>query len=251
MSHSGVGPRGVAGHDPVVAADRRRARLLARILDAAPRLHELREPAAVLAEAEQILLSVFPDCRYLCLLASNHGHDLRVEERIIRGNYPADETAARIACCDLVVRSGRAAFEAELDLAHEHIGACVPIPVGNSVGGALLVDSLPTAFASSDELNGTLRHLATQLGLALRCVADIRARRADMRILATETGQSLNDTSLSLTDAKRAFEHWLICTRLKESRGNIAAAARSLQMDRGQLSRLVKRHELKARSFRS
>lgn len=54
----------------------------------------------------------------------------------------------------------------------------------------------------------------------------------------------------SLVHAKRSFERELIASRLSECGGNIAAAARSLNMDRGQLSRLVKRHEINKKSFK-
>jgi hypothetical protein len=48
----------------------------------------------------------------------------------------------------------------------------------------------------------------------------------------------------SLHDAKLAFERRVLEARLRECRGNVAAAARSLDMDRGQLSRLIKKHHL-------
>jgi transcriptional regulator with GAF, ATPase, and Fis domain len=55
---------------------------------------------------------------------------------------------------------------------------------------------------------------------------------------------------LSLREARRTFEGRLVASRLAVSRGNIAAAARSLDMDRGQLSRLLKRHGVDKQSYR-
>lgn len=59
------------------------------------------------------------------------------------------------------------------------------------------------------------------------------------------------DSGRSLADAKQVFEKGLIAERLSEARGNIAAAARSLDMDRGQLSRLLKKHGIDKSSFRT
>ena len=56
--------------------------------------------------------------------------------------------------------------------------------------------------------------------------------------------------SMSLHDAKLAFEHRLLQLRLYDARGNVAAAARSLGMDRGQLSRLMRKHNLDRSLFR-
>jgi hypothetical protein len=55
---------------------------------------------------------------------------------------------------------------------------------------------------------------------------------------------------VSLRDAKFEFERRLLQLRLDEARGNVAAAARSLDMDRGQLSRLMKKHSLDRAAFR-
>ncbi len=55
----------------------------------------------------------------------------------------------------------------------------------------------------------------------------------------------------SLRMAKHAFEKKLLRARLLECHGNIAAAARTLKMDRGQLSRLLKKHRVDKTVFRS
>ena len=54
-----------------------------------------------------------------------------------------------------------------------------------------------------------------------------------------------------LHDAKLAFERRLLQLRLAEARGNVAAAARALDMDRGQLSRLMRKHSLDRAAFRA
>ncbi len=55
----------------------------------------------------------------------------------------------------------------------------------------------------------------------------------------------------SLRDAKLEFERLMIEDRIEETGGNIAAAARELRVDRGQLSRLIKRHKIRLPEARS
>ncbi len=57
-------------------------------------------------------------------------------------------------------------------------------------------------------------------------------------------------TGLHLSEVKQAFEKRLLQTRLREAHGNIAEAARSLCMDRGQLSRLLRKHEIDRGAYR-
>jgi transcriptional regulator with GAF, ATPase, and Fis domain len=78
---------------------------------------------------------------------------------------------------------------------------------------------------------------------SLEAAAGVRSRSS-----ADADGAIGGKASLAL--AKRAFERWLVRSRLEEFRGNIAAAARSLNMDRGQLSRLVKRYEIDRKAIR-
>ena len=53
-----------------------------------------------------------------------------------------------------------------------------------------------------------------------------------------------------LHDAKLGFERRLLQVRLAAAKGNVAAAARALDMDRGQLSRLMRKHRLDRSEFR-
>ena len=81
--------------------------------------------------------------------------------------------------------------------------------------------------------------------------SDLRDRRDHLELIARESGASFTDDKIPLSTAKRAFERWLIRVRLAENNGNIAAAARSLSMDRGQLSRLVKRHDIDKNNYKN
>jgi transcriptional regulator with GAF, ATPase, and Fis domain len=71
------------------------------------------------------------------------------------------------------------------------------------------------------------------------------------RDLSMVTGEEAIPAGLSLRDSKRLYERRLIRARLREAHGNIASAARSLDMDRGQLSRLLKKHGVDKSGFRS
>ena len=119
----------------------------------------------------------------------------------------------------------------------------VPVIHGLQSEGALLVGvaELESRWGPSylDILNLVTRHLGLAIQNA-RKVADLSA---------TASGEGLGAAS-SLRDAKREFERRLLMARLKASRGNIASAARSLEMDRGQLSRLLKRHGVDKKQFK-
>ncbi len=251
MTQSETLARGVAGRDIDAASARRRARLLGRILDAAPRLHERREPVAILTALEGVLLGLFPDARFLLHLSSMTGADEAVTESILRSNLGDADMASGLAVAARVTAAAAAAIDCEVERAEGRLAACVPISAGDRCFGAVYLDLAAEQVGSNDELLSALRHITVLAALALSSTDVIRARREELEIMATETGTSLADNSMSLPDAKRAFEHWLISARLKEAKGNIAAAARSLHMDRGQLSRLVKRHGIDARIFKS
>lgn len=57
--------------------------------------------------------------------------------------------------------------------------------------------------------------------------------------------------NVSLRDARRFFEKRLVTTRLQTANGNIAAAARTLGMDRGQLSRMLKRYGIDREEYKT
>jgi hypothetical protein len=112
----------------------------------------------------------------------------------------------------------------------------VPMTTGLSVHGVLVVgvSALEERFGPS--YVDLVALLARHLGLAFengRRLADLGGDAG--------TEVDLPPEGVSFRDAKAAFERRLIRTRFLEAGGNIASAARSLGMDRGQLSRLLKR----------
>jgi GAF domain-containing protein len=123
-------------------------------------------------------------------------------------------------------------------------GAALPIQNEARTFGALYVahPDLRRVIAGGDWeiLKLLVSHVATALtNLGRRLPAPDASLVAD-----------LVPNNLSLHDAKLAFERRLLFLRLAEARGNVAAAARALDMDRGQLSRLMRKHQLDRSSFR-
>jgi hypothetical protein len=118
--------------------------------------------------------------------------------------------------------------------------------------GSQVVGGLYLATAEAERRFGPqhldlITHLARHLGLAAG------------RLAAAGSGGGPDGEAelpgllkmASLSQAKRAFERLLILARLRQSKGNIAGAARALDMDRGQLSRLLRKHQVDKGRFRA
>jgi transcriptional regulator with GAF, ATPase, and Fis domain len=115
----------------------------------------------------------------------------------------------------------------------------VPISSGLVIHGTLLVSVPQLEHRFGPAYVDLVGLMGRHLGLAL----DNGRRLADLGG-EVETEDSLPPDGVSLRDAKSSFERRLIKSRYLGASGNIAAAARSLGMDRGQLSRLLKRYGL-------
>jgi len=230
--------------------ERRRSRILGRILDLSPRIQLETDLEKIPGELGLLLRTVFPDCRYLVVTydplppkksstLGQHVHSLSPEE-----------VATILPVVEQVSRAGLPAYTSDFSLDFEGVSSCVPLLLDEISYGAIYVAMPYGLLATSEELASYLRRIASVAAVAIRFGCDLKGFRQDGDVIATETGMRLADGSVSLSAAKRAFERWLIQVRLKESRGNIAAAARHLHMDRGQLSRLVKRHDIDKRGFK-
>jgi DNA-binding NtrC family response regulator len=127
---------------------------------------------------------------------------------------------------------------------HPPRGVALPIPgQGRSVGAVYVAHSGAGAHGGTElEL---LKILAAHLGAASMDLAR-RETPEDPATAATAAPKGL-----SLHDAKLAFECRLLQLRLAEAKGNVAAAARALDMDRGQLSRLMRKHHIDRTAFRA
>ena len=108
-------------------------------------------------------------------------------------------------------------------------GFAVPLRAEDDVLGAFYVEG-PGCHVGGDpsmDLEDLLAIIGRHLGTALSRALKGRAAAASMP---------------SLKQAKDAFEQRLVRKHLAESGGNISQAARCLHVDRGQLSRLVKKY---------
>ena len=122
-------------------------------------------------------------------------------------------------------------------------GVGVPLAAGSEVLGAIQLQTAASAARLGTATLDLLVLLGRHAAVALRRVGGLAAGEA----LTTE---DLLDSTTTLREARRIFESRLVSWRLGASRGNIAAAARSLDMDRGQLSRLLKRHGIDKKAYR-
>lgn len=214
---------------------------MARILDFAPRLHASTNPEQVLDTLVHFLVDLFPATRtYVAYHRPDAGD-------AIRDSLLEAERERALTVIQEVVRVGSPIVASGLPADVHGVATCVPLRDDDTSVGVLFAVIPGQPSAKADELTSYLRKLAALASVALRRTERVRALDA----LAAETGLDLAAGTISLSDAKRAFEGWLIRARLEDSRGNIAAAARTLMMDRGQLSRLVKRHGIDKTSYRN
>jgi hypothetical protein len=127
---------------------------------------------------------------------------------------------------------------------HPPRGVALPIPgAGRAVGAVYLAHSGAAANGGTElEL---LKMIAAHVGAAS---IELSKREAPENPAGAATAAP---RGLSLHDSKLAFERRLLQLRLSEAKGNVAAAARALDMDRGQLSRLMRKHQIDRAEFRA
>lgn len=125
-------------------------------------------------------------------------------------------------------------------------GVAVPLVSGPRLVGALYVGPADLeARLGSGHLD-----ILTLLGRHLAVAFDNSHHVRDLSIISAAGSEDAIPAGLSLRESKRLYERRLIRTRLREAKGNIASAARSLHMDRGQLSRLLKKHGIDKSQYR-
>ena len=248
MTQSQPLTREAAGGELDVSAERRRARILGRILESSHRLHESHEIPEILQALVSMTQDLFPESRLLLLAKGRLNESAELE--FFHNDLKGTELKFAQQLAHEVASTGIPPFSADFEVTSNRLAACVPLCAGPVFFGALYGTVPYSSLASSDELTHYLRLLGLQAGTALNTAFEIQRLGEDLTILSSDAGVDMNEDDIPLTIAKRAFERWLICARLHKSSGNIAAAARALKMDRGQLSRLVKRHKIDPQSYR-
>ena len=241
--------RDAAGGELELSAERRRARILGRILESTNRLHESHEIPEILQALIGITQDLFADSLLLLMAKGRLDDDADLE--IIHNDLGGSELSFAQRLATEVASTGVPSFSAEFEIESDRVASCIPLSIGSTFFGAFYVTIPYDVLASSDELTHYLRVLGLQACLSLKTAFEIQRLGDDLSIMSSDAGVNLAEDEIPLTVAKRAFERWLIGARLKKTNGNIAAAARALKMDRGQLSRLVKRHGIDPSEYRS
>lgn len=209
-------------------------------LESTLRLHNLMDPERLLPQVPEVLRGILGTCAG-ALIVRHEGHD--TVHPI--GAFDS-ETAQRPhvkTIVDKAIESGTPVVDGQG--ADRHVA--VPLGAGNRRIGALYVGVHELEERIGNAYLDLLGLLGRQIGLALDNAAHIR----DMAMVSAVGAEDAIPAGLSLRESKRLFERRLVRTRLRESRGNIAAAARSLDMDRGQLSRLLKKHGIDKLDFKN
>ncbi|MAG32369.1 MAG: hypothetical protein CL908_15920 [Deltaproteobacteria bacterium] len=212
-------------------------------VEGALRLHNLMDPERLLPQVPEVLRSILGPCSGI-LVVRQDGKDA------VEGTYPFggfDPGEAQrpqvMAIIDKAIETGTPVVDGQG--ANRHVA--VPLGVGNRRIGALYVGVAELESRVGNAYLDLLSMLGRHVGLAIDNAIHVR----DMAMVSAVGAEDVIPAGLPLRESKRLFERRLIRTRLRESRGNIAGAARSLDMDRGQLSRLLKKHGVDKIDFKN
>lgn len=209
-------------------------------LEGTLRLHNLMDPERLLPQVPEVLRSILGSCSGV----------LVVRQDARDSNYPFGAFDADGAhrpqvrtVIDKAIESGTPVVDGQG--ADRHVA--VPLGAGNRRVGALYISVRELEARVGNAYLDLLGLLGRHIGLAVDNATHVR----DMAMVSAVGAEEAIPSGLSLRDSKRMFERRLIRSRLRESRGNIAGAARSLDMDRGQLSRLLKKHGINKSDFKN
>jgi len=208
-------------------------------LEGTLRLHNLMDPDRLLPQVPDALRSILGACTGVLVVR----RDAR-DASYPFGNFDPDgaHRPQIKAIIDKAIESGTPVVDGQG--ADRHVA--VPLGAGNRRVGALYIGVSELEARVGNTYLDLLGLLGRHIGLAVDNATHVR----DMAMVSAVGAEEAIPSGLSLRESKRMFERRLIRTRLRESRGNIASAARSLDMDRGQLSRLLKKHGINKSDFR-
>lgn len=201
-------------------------------VEASLRLHRMMDPEGFPRVAVQTVQSVLGPVEGFLLLANPAAPEIHPLGRAL------PEWASRPALLAVAAKAGETGTPV-VDGAGDERVLIAPLVSGLASYGAVLLDVSGLEKRFGGLYVDLLALISRHLGLAL----DNCRRIAGLGIMA-EGGEAAAPPSsgVSFKAAREGFERSLIIARLREAGGNIAVAARSLEMDRGQLSRLLKRY---------
>ncbi|MSR75162.1 MAG: hypothetical protein EXS14_06820 [Planctomycetes bacterium] len=211
-----------------------------QLVDASLKLHQVQESERLLPMAVECIRGVFGHVSGV-IVTKQDG----VERHYPFGGKGVEAVAP--AHVQLLTQKSMSSLNAILDGQGATRVLAVPLAMGARVHGSLLLvlGDLEHRFGSPaiDMVGLVGRHL----GIAL----DNAAHFHELKTMGAVEGEDVIPGTLSLCESKRNYERRLIRARLRESHGNIALAARSLNMDRGQLSRLLKKYAVDKRQYKA
>ena len=209
-------------------------------LESTLRLHNLMDPERLLPQVPEVLRGILGACTG-ALVVRHDGedavHPIGAFDMEIAGR-PHVKTVI-----DKAIEAGTPVVDGQGVDRH----VAVPLGAGNRRIGALYIGVHALEARLGNAYLDLLGLLGRQIGLALDNAAHVR----DMAKVSAVGAEDAIPSGLALRESKRLFECRLVRARLRESGGNIAAAARSLDMDRGQLSRLLKKHGINKLDFKN
>lgn len=211
-----------------------------QLVDATLKLHQVQEAERLLPMAVECIRSVFGHVAGV-IITREDGADRQ---------YPfggKGVEAIAPAHLQLLTQKSMTSLNAILDSQGATRALAVPLAMGARVHGSLLLllGDLERRYGSAaiDMVGLVGRHL----GIAL----DNASHFHELKTMGDVDGEESLHGTLSLCESKCNYERRLIRARLREARGNIALAARSLNMDRGQLSRLLKKYAVDKRQYKA
>jgi len=209
-------------------------------VEGALRLHNLADPDRLLAQVAEVLRSVIGRCQGVVVVRQDGKDTSHPFGGLEAEGARSHQVAVAI---DKAIESGTPVVDGAGPQRH----VAIPLGAGNRRIGALFIGVADLENRLGSGYLDLLSLLGRHIGLALDNASHVQ----DMALVSAVGAEDVIPTGLSLRESKRLFERRLIRTRLRESRGNIASAARSLDMDRGQLSRLLKKHGIDKSEFKN
>lgn len=211
-------------------------------------MHASRSLDSRVGAAVDLLRLVIRGCR--AMVVANNGAEMKV---VAKGHTEFESNKGQVFdhAMSLALQSHNEGHIV-VDSSAKGMGYALPVIAENGLWAAIYVASDNATHRLDSADLDSMRAAASVIGLALHS-----AQNADAEALADPLRELLADSPLdgegghSLKLAKHVFEKRLLRNRLAACHGNIAAAARTLKMDRGQLSRLLKKHQVEKSGLRA
>ena len=212
-----------------------------QVLSGAVRLHNLCDPERVVQALDEILRTFLKEPRGLVGLLPVSGGKGETDWLAFPKGIASTERPD--AFLERAVQKVAEAGEPILPGDHSFV-----VPLGGARGniGGLVV----RVSEQGERIDTTAMDLLLLLGRHTGVALENAIQTRELVSIGVLGEEERLVPGMSLRDARRFFERRLLNARLNEANGNIARAARSLEMDRGQLSRMLKRFGIDRQQFK-